>query len=134
MKLTNQLKIRQFRPEDEGFVYSSWLNNYWGSHNHDMTKTVFMAGHHNVIEKILQREGIEILIAANIDDDEQILGYLVREGNVLHYLYVKSPFRRSGISAALLEEADFSQPVILSHKTVYCDYLKIKTTFNPYLR
>lgn len=58
---------------------------------------------------------------------DQILGWIAFEApNVLHYVYVKQPFRRRGLATFLLNAADLSYPIKATHKTYAWEFLKHK--------
>ena len=126
------LEIRGYRGTDEGFVYGSWLKHYWDIVEHDMRKSIFMQYHHKVIEGILERGSVRV--ACSSVDDDQIIGYMVIEGSILHYVYVKSPFRKSGVCKLLVKDVGLRSPLVVTHKTTFLPYLRIATEYNPYLR
>jgi len=128
------VKIRDFVLADEYFVYSSWLKNFWlCAKNDGIRKNIFFEGHHKVIEKTLKKSSC--LIAAHADDHDQIIGWICTEDkNILHYIYVKSPFRRSGIAELLIAESDLVDTVIVTHETEMLKHLKLRSEYNPYLR
>jgi GNAT superfamily N-acetyltransferase len=104
--------IRSPIPSDEKFVYKVWLDSYrvTGPMVKQVRDRIFFAYHHRVIEHILARPTTSVLVASPEDAPEVIYGYLVcepewtgdeREG-IIHWLYVKSSWRRLGIATALL--------------------------------
>lgn len=130
-----------FRPMEEGdrrFIISSWLRGFhkagdWprrlgtgrcsatgvactdedkdlvcGCCRH--THRRYWDEHGRVIEQLLARS--KVVVACNPEKPEQILGYVVAEQGVLHWLFVKSPFRwdptaeeHPRIGTALMEHA-----------------------------
>lgn len=136
-------------PDDEGFIYNSWLKSLHDPDNGSpwakmIRAQVFYANHKKVIAKILSEAGV--LLACNPECTEQILGYGVYQPTsgkvaVLHYLYVKHPYRRLGIATGLfrtmlhLAEHDTMFPVVASHATSAWWHLKDKWNliYNPYV-
>lgn len=105
-----EIEIRQGNERDEALVYSTWLRGakrgtYEAKRIRD---AVYYARRHTLIEQILQRGG-RVLVAHPSGDPDTVLGYLVLEDGgpdpILHFLYVKLPWRRLGIATQLIEHA-----------------------------
>jgi len=115
----HEVLIRPPAAEDLPFIFSSWLKSYRDS---DCAKHIpnepYFRFHHKIVESILSRASesgtATIKIACLADSSENILGWLVSEGPVLHYVYIKNAFRRLGIASKLL--GDY-RPQIYSHRT-----------------
>lgn len=127
--------MRTGTSEDFSFVFATWLRSY--KHSSHFAKRIpdrtFYVRHHAVIERILAR-GAELLVACPADAPETILGYLVREGATLHFLYVKGPFRRMGVAKALVGEY---RPEQFTHWTNDLDHVRKMVgegvQYDPYL-
>lgn len=137
---------RDYREDDEGFLYNSWLRSFrdgskWAE---EIPGQIYFANHKQVIARLLQDSGI--VIAANPESDDQIFGYGVYQPmsggvTVLHYLYVKQPYRRLGIGTALtrvikqLSAHDPELPMVASHVSGMWDRLRVKwnLVYNPYV-
>ena len=116
-------------------VYATWLRSYEASSlaAKHIPRDVFFAEHHKVIDRVLGR-GASVRVAALPDEPDVILGWAVTEGPVVHYVYVKPPFRKHGMATALL--ADAPRPFTFSHWTHVLRDLHPKMTgcvYNPYL-
>ena len=78
----------------------------------------------------------KIDIAVNRMDKDQILGYMVWTDTsipVLHYIYVKKPFRKMGIANLLAKELKEKESVYHTYEsTVAKGYDNL--IFNPYIR
>jgi GNAT superfamily N-acetyltransferase len=107
-------------PTDIDFVFDSWLRSYF---HYLKTKThfqnreldpnwkdplldiqVFFPEHRRIIENL----DATVLLAVNPEDTEQIYGWMCashpnEEAVILHYCFVKQPFRHLGISKELLK-------------------------------
>lgn len=112
--------IRKAQPTDIPFIYSSWLKSF--RHNSLLGKSsirtsVFYENYREILDFLLAKSNI--LVACLSDEPEVILGYLVYEPEIVHYSFVKEPFRHLGIATNLLAKADLPsfKPVCYSHLT-----------------
>ena len=134
--------IRDQRPEDESFIYHSWLQSIWndqeGLQRKKMKKDYFFAGHHYLIKNILPLCEAKV-ISQKIDPDH-ILGFIVYESNsdamIYHYLFIKSVFRKYGLGALLYHYVEKSySPQFYTYRNSYssrfCSQLGL--IYNPYL-
>lgn len=104
------ITLRIGQPDDLNFVYSTWLKGlYYGdSWFSDIPKDIFMKKYHAVLDGILKRNNTTLIVACLKDDPDTILGYSVASwhptdpGYVLHWAFVKSPWRRIGIGKSLM--------------------------------
>ncbi len=116
--------IRNFTSDDIGFVFNSWLKSYRNSvFARDVSNTIYFASHHKILEEIAKRGTIRI--ACNPKDVSQIYGYIAAEFLegifVLHYVYIKQPYRHFGIAKALLNSFDHDP----SNASCYTHHTKI---------
>lgn len=116
-------------------VYATWLRSYEASSlaAKNIPRDVFFAEHHKVIDNLMQR-GAAVRVAVLPDEPDVILGWAVIEGPVVHYVYVKPPFRKHGLATALL--ADVQRPFRYTHWTHALRELHPKLegcVYNPYL-
>lgn len=101
-----------FRPaaghdsDDRSFIVSTWSRSFKLSHSaglihSDDWPTVM----HTQLERILDRDGARALIACDRDDGDYFYGWIAADTTdripVLHYVYVKEPYRRAGIARQL---------------------------------
>jgi len=97
------IAVRLARADDLAFIRNSWLRNYH-EHGHlsHVPNGVFFSddGHWGVVDRCLR--GSATLVAHPEGDDDSILGWSCAAPGILHYAYVKAPFRRLGIARALL--------------------------------
>lgn len=125
--------FRSPRPEDESFLYSSWLRSYRDSPTMaGIPNTVYYKEMHECIESVLKRA--TVLVAANETDPDQILGYIVYEPGTIYWTYIKHPFRGHGIGKALENAALVNQeaPVKYTCKTRTSDSLVKKRAYLQY--
>jgi GNAT superfamily N-acetyltransferase len=107
-ELAGVINLRTTEPGDMRFVLDSWGKSYrvspWAGcvPNH-----LFYDTFHEAVEGLLAR-GTKITIACAKHDPSRILGWVatetVRDGQAVHFLYVKDPFRRRGLASHLLEQ------------------------------
>lgn len=92
---------------DLSFVYSSWLRSYRASREgqqitHDQR---YYAMQHCLVEHLIGRG--TVLVARPGDWDEGIVGWVcgepTTEARIVHYVYVKKPYRKHGLARALTD-------------------------------
>ena len=129
-----QIVTRAYNPEtDKSFIYSTWLkglfygNSYFGS----IDKAVYFDRYERVLDHILNKPGTEVRIAGLSDDADTILGYLVIEGPTVHWVHVKTGWRRQGIAKLLIGGSVLSS---VSHTTPAGNAIrtKLKLGHNPF--
>lgn len=134
-------KIRSATKEDISFLFSSWLKSFRdsGTMCRNITNTVYFESHHKLIERILRRASVNV--ACDADHPDQLFGYIVAETIdgifVLHYIYVKHPFRRTGIGSALLNSFQHNSSLAscTTHLTRMGERLLLKYNmiYHPYI-
>ncbi len=129
----HSVTLRPAEENDISFVFNSWLRSYQSS---DFAKGIppklYFPHHHQIIERILQRGG-KLTIACLQDEPSAILGWLCIEGKVLHYVYVKKPYRQLGIATKLIDGNRF---VVYTHQTYATGFLKKPlgpAAYDPYM-
>ena len=101
-------QIRLARPTDFNFVANSYLKSYrTAPETKAMVNDIYFPEYKSRLEH-MARTGT-ILVACAVGDEDQIFGYCIT-GEIggyplLHYIYVKFPFRHVGIGKALLTAA-----------------------------
>ena len=135
------IAIRNLSPDDSAFVFSSWLRNYRASSIivKNVLDSVYFPKHHRLIESILARRECRTRIAYVAGDPHTIIGYLVAEATlprpILHWIYVKSAFRRMGVATELLGGLD-PNDCSFTHWTSTTNALLYKwprAVYDPYL-
>jgi GNAT superfamily N-acetyltransferase len=133
------IAFRHTHAEDIPFIFNSWLQSYRHSiHVKNIANTVYFGEHHKVLERIMKRS--EAIIACDPTDQTQIFGYIVYEiitgVLVVHYAYVKLPYRKLGIMKQLLEKAGrkVNHHFVYTHETHTAHKLALKFSafYNPY--
>lgn len=125
---------------DLDFLFNSWLKSYRHSNEcNAMNNEVFFKRFGKIITKIIGDS--VLIIACNPEDVDQIYGYMVYKNLddvfVLHYIYVKFPYRKLGIAKRMLEAvADTKKPIVVTFANRWVDSMrhKLLLTFDPYIR
>jgi len=97
------VSVRPATTADLPFIRNSWLRSYHdGQVARHVPNDVYFAnaGHWGVVDRCLRTGATAV--ASPPGDDGTIVGWACGLGGVLHYVYVKAPFRRLGIAKALL--------------------------------
>jgi len=95
----SKFEIRNADNGDINFIVNSWLKSYRASCPL-VSDLVYFDYQKRLIMKIF--ETATVTLAIDPDDPAHIFGYIVHEGSVIHYCYVKHSLRRFGIARALL--------------------------------
>ncbi len=127
--------IRPSVSADKNLILATFLRGlYYGDSWYSMIpKDIFMKNYSMVAEALLNSPNTRVTIACLPDDPNVILGYSILSADCLtvHYVYVKSAWRKQGIGKALTPR----HPTYVSHLTALGKTLLQKlpnTTFNPF--
>ncbi len=137
--ISNQVVLREMEKDDESFIYSSWLRSYRGSPiTTHMINDVYYDNHKKIIEKLLLEA--KVIIACNPEDPSQIYGFICYEDgvpncSVVHYLYVKYPFRKMGLGTHLFDSicSDATLTIVTHYNSNIKNKLDNNLIYNPYL-
>jgi GNAT superfamily N-acetyltransferase len=95
---------------------------------------VFDRGHRELIARLW---GLgRILVAADPEDDDVVWGWACESNGVLHWVYVKGPFRRAGIALRLLSSLGLDDGELLTTsmtRDLKTRFHGRKIVFDPYL-
>jgi GNAT superfamily N-acetyltransferase len=126
--------FRESKPEDRAFIYSSWLRSYRDSEfARSLSTDIYFHGHRQVLERILDRA--TTIVACDPEDPDHIYGWLCHEMGyppILHYVYVKHPYRGMGLGKQLFAAFDQGGKFDYTHQGRLSEKLKERGTFNPY--
>jgi ribosomal protein S18 acetylase RimI-like enzyme len=135
------VKIRAVNQQDVPFIFNSWLKSFreTGYLCNPVSNTIYFENHHKLIQKILQRA--TVYVACDEKYPDQIFGYIVAEKIegvfVLHYVYIKHNFRKSGIAKSLLNSFDHDtvHASCCTHLTKAAEKLtpKYNMIYHPYI-
>ena len=108
-----QARIRAVVKDDWAYILDSWKKSYRDSEKR-VPAYIYCANQHTEIEQLKQR-GAEFLIACDPDDSNFIWGYICHEGDVVHYIFVRTSARGQGVAKLLL--TGIARPVVCTHWT-----------------
>jgi hypothetical protein len=136
MKSSDLYEVRDYRESDLNFILATWLRGlkYGNDWYNLITPEVYFNTYKVVIQHILKHPGTSTKIACLKDDSDVILGYAVlnKQHTVLHWSFVKSPWRNIGIMKTLVPRS----VEVVTHMTKVGLGLLRKNpgmTFNPFL-
>lgn len=128
------VKLRDTTIDDVPFITSSWLLSYRNSGNtRVIPNDLYFKHQDNLIKTLLATK--QSLVVCMEDDPTHILGYIVFEPSIIHYLYIKQPFRMNGFARSLIQAAaPNAMSLTITHYSRSVSYIKnIKITYNPYI-
>jgi hypothetical protein len=141
--------VRAAKASDSAFILDAWVESFRESHSAGVIPMpMYRRVYKEAIAWLLARDGMELLVACNPLDEDQVFGFLAHELGVidrathrdipaLHYLFVKQPFRRLGIARQLLAASavNTAQPFYASFKTAVATELarskRLAVKWNP---
>jgi GNAT superfamily N-acetyltransferase len=98
------------------------------------SKTIYCKKQHDLIKKLIAESAV--IVATPSDDFELIVGYAVFEPEVLHWLYVKSSFRRMGVASELMKHSGLCDNFSYTHlpsSAIGRWFMDQGGVYNPYL-
>jgi hypothetical protein len=136
-KLDTVIAIREGTPNDHTFIFATMLRGvYYGCPQLNLIpKDTFMANYHKIVETLLSLPTTKIKVACLPDDPECVVGYaLGDERGVVHFIFVKTAWRKLGIAGLLFK----SLPTVkwVTHLTHLGERLLKKqrgVRFNPFI-
>ena len=137
--------LRKSEPDERralGFVLDSWCKTVaaeppWDystpHHTPPLPHPLMIYEHDTILKKIIPHS--TITLACDPDDPDTIWGYICTDGDLLHFIYVKSAFRGFGIGGCLLRSAELpGRNIITSHRTksLFVAFPGVRFLWNPY--
>lgn len=103
MRKRDLVSIRPAIKDDYPFIYSSWLQSLWAGNSWFklIRRDLYFKKYHDVVENVLRSTNSIVLIACLLDEPDIILGFSAREGDRLHYVFVKEDWRGIGLGSDL---------------------------------
>lgn len=135
----SHLSIRPMVEHDTNFIYNSWLKS--AQADHDLPNSKFFDSYRDHIKEILKRS--KVIVACDPEDPTFLHGYMVCqqvEGVfILHWVYVKAPFRKMGVASDLIRSefpALKQEPLVITYKNNKRSkmYESLKTIYKPEFR
>ena len=136
--------LRKPEPDDRAirFVLDSWCKTVaaeppWDfatpRHTPPLPHPLLIYEHDTILKKIIYNS--TITLACDPDDPDTVWGYVCSDGELLHFIYVKSAFRGFGIGGCLLRSAGIPKgKMSISHRTesLFTAFPNIRFYWNPY--
>lgn len=115
--IDGQITYRAMTEQDADFIYNSWLMSFRKApENFGVRDVVYFQWRKEQFKRLIERSQVTLAVFAA--DPWLILGYSVVAAPVLHYVYVRLPFRSLGIAKRLVDRAfPEGDAVLCSHMT-----------------
>lgn len=127
-----QMQVRQATIDDMPFVMASWFESFWKRTARHISPEFdsFKFHYGALMQRIAESSAIPVVFISTVPDE--IVGYAIHSGPVLHYVYVKSAYRRNGFADTLMQHI---KPAIHTHYTSAFKKLAVKhkTTYTPWM-
>jgi hypothetical protein len=98
--------IRPALGSDLAFIYRRWLQDLRHVDNTPLADDIWFGAFREHINRVLANPAVQVLILHPEDAPNEILGFVVAETGVLHWIYLKPRYREKfGLCRRLLEAA-----------------------------
>lgn len=113
--------MRLMREGDKPFVFEAWIQQMMRSPDlFGCPRNDVRSGMGRRIERILARAEVRVLCNASATD--QLFGFIAFEDpDVVHWIYVKGPYRRAGLARGMVLSAIGDKPIRHSHQLYFDD-------------
>ena len=110
-------ELRDAGPDDIPFVRSTWLRDYRerSSFARRIADSEYQTFHRLLLDRISSRA--RTVVAFDAQAPEVLWGWACAEPHVLHYVFVKRPFRNMKLGAQLLHAVGFNDGDYYTHMT-----------------
>lgn len=135
--------LRKCEPDERalGLVADSWTKTVaaespWASLPHTtlpLPPSLLIYEHDTLLKRIISNS--TLTLACDPDDEDTVWGFVCADGDLLHFIYVKSAFRGFGIGGCLFRAAALpSGKIVISHRTksLFIAFPKVRFLWNPY--
>ncbi len=103
-------------------IKDSWLKSFYYTSKfcENLDWEVYFPNQSELIDRLLKKS--KIIIAESLDNPDVVVGYIVYEGDIVHYVYVKHVFKRFGIAKELYTHTGLRN-FRYTHRTSDCNWL-----------
>lgn len=143
------------RDEDRAYVKRTWLDAYWdvarrrryrdrntgfideGGEFQGMRRSVYYELYAPIVDAIFGRSEVFIATMPDLRDTDVVCGFLVTEGDLVHFIHTKSRFRKVGLGRWLVEQIPTELHVTYTHApvpTVGARLIPASWSFDPLRR
>jgi len=115
-----EIELRLMQDADFNFIKNSYMKSYRNSYLSKHVKPNLYNNYQSTLFDRLMADS-SVLIACNPSESYQILGYAIYNNakKLLHYVYVKNPYRKNKIAKRLVERIVDSHSFEISHLTPF---------------
>lgn len=100
------LTVRRSRPEDENYIYETWLGDLRESDPSFLPNDLWFPAHRECIRRVLAGQNTQVFVLCDSQDEDLIIGYLVIDNNYLHWIHIRrGEWRNRGLAKHLLVQA-----------------------------
>ena len=73
-----------------------------------------------------------VLVATPDNDNDLIVGYVIFDKSILHFVYIKKDFRQMGFATELIKQSLVNETIV-THLSKFSHYLlKAEYSYNPF--
>lgn len=94
------INIRPAKPTDLNYVVSSWIRSVRGQYPYKLFCKPAMTKYSDRVQRMVYGSS-QVTIACDEKDEDVVLGWIAHDPGVLHFAWVKYPFRRNGFGKQL---------------------------------
>lgn len=121
----SEFVLRDARESDDACISKTWLESFAESHDAGpVPMHLYRAAYRPALDWLRARHGSRTIVACSTEDDNLIMGWVCggptpRHGLALHYVFVKSWYRKHGIATALIMALGIkpTEPFVHSYRT-----------------
>lgn len=147
MTKTDLIQIRPYKPKDNAFIISTWLDalrygnsgedqngqmiySWFGAMPHDLYRIKFA----KIFNSMLENPQITTDVMSLREDEDTIIGYIISEPlkNMLHWVFVRHDWRGIGL-AKMMMPAKVDIITFLTFRGYRLNKMKLRAEFNPFL-
>lgn len=136
-------QIRKFKETDRDFITKSLLFSFMNGSKEiqRINRDSYMQSHNIIANTIINR--CFCLISCDQEDPDLIYGFILFEHmpkfDILHYVYIRKPFRKNKIASELISSVKNSKQLALTHLTDEFKPARLKkywekVIYDPYTR
>lgn len=135
IKKQDLIAIRPSVAADLNFIFATWLpavyhgNEWFG----EIERSIYYEYYYKILETILSRPSTEVRISCLREDPDVILGYSVSDADTLHFVFVKSVWRKIGIGKSLIYPKTSAYTHATKQGLEFMKHNFPNAKFNPFL-
>jgi len=111
----SELVIRKAVESDTTFIMDSWMRSYRKSPDCNLPDDLFFPAYRAVATLLLRTCTVECIVTP--DNTDAILGYIVYQPGVVHWVYIKRDYRENGLAFLLVKRAQTESGIVMTMTT-----------------